>query len=208
MINYIKLLTMKFEDFFTYYGTTILAFGICAIIVSFPDRTPVSGLLGGCLMATNYYFSHRLLHLFPGFLNFHLNLHHDKVGLPRWLELTLEGICEVFYFMLIPLIVQYLSNDWIIPFSVILLLSMTYTTYHIYNYSVVGVEAHSRHHKDPTVNFSPNFMDHLFDTNFDEEHEDLNPGIINVLLCTLATLYLKRYFKWTDSMGYKALGTT
>jgi hypothetical protein len=36
---------MKFEDFFTYYGTTLIAFGICAIIVSFPVRSPLAALL-------------------------------------------------------------------------------------------------------------------------------------------------------------------
>jgi sterol desaturase/sphingolipid hydroxylase (fatty acid hydroxylase superfamily) len=189
---------MKVEDFFTYYGNTLISFGICSVIVTSPDRSVLSAVLGSCLMALNYYFSHRLLHQFPCFLNFHLNLHHDKVGLPRWIELTIESILELFYFMLFPVLLQYLFNDWIIPFSVILLLSMTYTTYHLYNYSILGSEDHGRHHKDNTVNFSPNFLDHLFDTNFDEKHEDLNAGIVNAVVCTLLTLLLKRYFNWTD----------
>ena len=190
---------MKVEDFLEHYSHAIAAFGICAVIVTFPDRTPMSALLGGGLMALNYYFSHRFLHLFPGPLNFHLNLHHEKAGLPRWLELALECILEFIYFMFFPLLFQTLFNDWIIPFSVILLLSMTYTSYHIYNYSILGSKDHSRHHMNPEVNFSPNFLDHLFSTNFDEEHEDLNPGIVNVIACTLIVLYLKRYFGWTDA---------
>ena len=101
--------------------------------------------------------------------------------------------------MFFPLLFQTVFGDWIIPFSVILLLSMTYTSYHIYNYSIVGSKDHSRHHMNPEVNFSPNFLDHLFSTNFDEDHEDLNPGIVNVIVCTLIVLYLKRYFGWTDS---------
>lgn len=192
---------MKVEDFLEHYCHAIAAFGICAVIVTFPDRTPMSALLGGGLMALNYYFSHRFLHLFPGPLNFHLNLHHEKAGLPRWLELTLECILEFVYFMFFPLLFQTLFNDWIIPFSVILLLSMTYTSYHIYNYSILGSKDHSRHHMNPEVNFSPNFLDHLFSTNFDEEHEDLNPGIVNVIACTLIVLYLKRYFGWTDAQN-------
>jgi hypothetical protein len=190
---------MKVEDFLEHYSQAIAAFGICAVIVTFPDRTPMSALLGGGLMALNYYLSHRFLHLFPGPLNFHLNLHHEKAGLPRWLELALECILEFVYFMFFPLLFQTLFNDWIIPFSVILLLSMTYTSYHIYNYSILGSKDHSRHHMNPEVNFSPNFLDHLFSTNFDEEHEDLNPGIVNVIACTLIVLYLKRYFGWTDA---------
>jgi hypothetical protein len=190
---------MKAEDFFTYYGNTIVSFGACSIIVSSPDRTPLSALLGGCLMAANYYFSHRLLHQFPCFLNFHLNLHHEKAGLPRWLELTIEGILELFYFMAFPLLFQWLSGDWVIPFSVILLLSMTYTSYHLYNYSILGSLDHGRHHKDPSVNFSPNFMDHLFSTNYNDEHEDLNPGITNAIVCAMIVLWLKRYFRWSDT---------
>jgi hypothetical protein len=189
---------MKVEDFFIYYARTLIAFGSCSIIVCFPDRTPMSAILGSCLMAANYYFSHRLLHLLPGCYNFHLNLHHDKVGLPRWLELTLEGIFEVIYFMLFPILIQSMFNEWIIPFSVILLLSLTYTSYHIYNYSILGVDAHSKHHQHPDKNYSPNFMDHLFSTNYDDQHEDLNPGMLNVIVCTLITVYLKYYFKWTD----------
>jgi hypothetical protein len=101
--------------------------------------------------------------------------------------------------MAIPLLVQYLFNDWIIPFSVILLLSMTYTSYHLYNYSILGSKHHGQHHKDHTVNFSPNFLDHLFNTNFDDEHENLDSGIVNAVVCTLLTLWLKQYFKWSDS---------
>ena len=189
---------MKCEDFFIHYGHAIAAFGVCSVIVTFPDRTPISAVLGACLMALNYYFSHRLLHLAPGPLNFHLNMHHEKIGLPRWVELLIEGILEFGYFMFFPVVLQATYKDWVIPFSVIVLLSMTYTSYHIYNYSVLGSKDHSRHHMNPEKNYSPNFLDHLFDTNFNEEHEDLNPGIVNVIACTLATLYLKRFFGWTD----------
>jgi hypothetical protein len=189
---------MKCEDFFLHYAHAIAAFGICSVIVTFPDRSPMSALLGAGLMAVNYYFSHRLLHLAPGSLNFHLNMHHEKLGLPRWAELLIEGILEFFYFMFFPIILQATYKDWIIPFSVIVLLSMAYTYYHIYNYSILGSKDHQRHHMNPEKNYSPNFLDHLFETNFNEEHEDLNPGIVNVIACTLATLYLKRYFGWTD----------
>jgi glucan phosphoethanolaminetransferase (alkaline phosphatase superfamily) len=125
-------------------------------------------------------------------------MHHEKLGIPRWAELAIEGILEFFYFMFFPVIFQATYKDWIIPFSVIVLLSMAYTSYHIYNYSILGSKDHQRHHMNPETNYSPNFLDHLFDTNFNEEHEDLNPGIVNVIACTLATLYLKRFFGWTD----------
>lgn len=190
---------MKFEDFFEHYGHAITAFGVCAIIVTFPDRSPISALIGSGLMALNYYFSHRILHCFPGPMNFHLNMHHEKAGLPRWLELAIEGVLEFVYFMFFPILLQTVFGDWIIPFSIILLLSLTYTSYHIYNYSILGSKDHSRHHMNPETNFSPNFLDHLFGTNFDEEHEDLNPGIVNVIACTLIVLYLKRWFGWTDA---------
>ena len=189
---------MKCEDFFLHYGHAIVAFSVCSVIVTFPDRSALSALIGSGLMALNYYFSHRLLHLAPGYWNFHLNMHHEKLGFPRWLELLIEGILEFFYFMFFPLVIQATSKDWIIPFSVIVLLSMTYTSYHIYNYSILGSKDHSRHHENPEKNFSPNFLDHLFDTNFNDEHEDLNPGIVNLVACTLVTLYLKRVFGWTD----------
>jgi len=189
---------MKVEVFFEQYGISLAAFAICAVIVTFPDRSPMSAMLGAALMGLNYYFSHRLLHCIPGPFNFHLILHHEKIGLPRWLELTLEGILEFLYFTLFPVMFQTIFNDWIIPFSVILQVSMMYTSYHIYNYSILGSKSHAAHHKNSETNFGPIFIDHLLSTNADDEHEDLNPGILNVVACTLVVLYLKRYFGWTD----------
>jgi hypothetical protein len=31
-------------------------------------------------------------------------MHHEKLGLPRWAELLIEGILEFFYFMFFPIL--------------------------------------------------------------------------------------------------------
>jgi len=181
------------------YGYAIITFALCNIAVVYPQRAWPSSLVGGSLMAFNYYFSHRLLHILPNdhWLNFHFWLHHEPV-IPRWIALPLEGILELIYFMLFPLIFQYLTGDWIIPFSIILLLSLTYTSYHMIQYSWIKSETHSKHHKDPTKNFAPDFIDHMFKSNYDETYEDMSSGAINVLVSAIIVLYLKKIFQWKD----------
>jgi hypothetical protein len=185
--------------FLEHYGYAVVTFALCTIAVVYPDRPWPSTLVGGCLMAYNYYFSHRLLHFLPNdhWLNFHFWLHHDPV-LPRWLALPLEGIIELGYFMLFPILIQWVTGDWVIPFSVILLLSLTYTSYHMIQYSTLKSETHGRHHKDPTKNFAPDFIDHMFKSNYDETYEDMSSGAINCLVSAVLVIWLKKHFQWKD----------
>jgi hypothetical protein len=46
-----------------------------------------------------------------------------------------------------------------------------------------GTVSHRRHHESLDKNYAPDIMDHLFNTNFNEDYEDLVPMSLNVIIC-------------------------
>jgi hypothetical protein len=52
------------------------------------------------------------------------------------------------------------------------MISLTMTLGHIFNYSFLGKnQIHSKHHQDTNYHYGPDFMDHLFGTNY-YDYED------------------------------------
>jgi hypothetical protein len=152
------------------------------------------------LMYYHYYFFHRFLHEYPEYTaNLHVQVHHTKVyNIPRWLELTIDFIFEMVCFCLLPLAIGHLTKMWFCCPSVIIMISLTMTLGHIFNYSILGSnEIHQTHHKDVTVHFGPDFMDHLFET-YKHDHEDGTMHIPPIIMATTITLLLKLYFPWND----------
>jgi hypothetical protein len=46
-----------------------------------------------------------------------------------------------------------------------------------------GTVTHRRHHETLDKNYAPDIMDHLFNTNYNEDYEDLVPMSLNVIIC-------------------------
>ena len=171
-------------------------FGIFAYLIAYPRVSYIKAISSAYLMALLYNFEHRLLHMFP---NLHLNMHHMKqIKLPRSVELLLEYIFEFCWFAGVPLALQYVTGVWIIPPTIVLFVVFTLTNVHILWYSTVKTETHSAHHKDPTKNFGPSFVDHLIGTNATEKYEDMNQFVPFVLMSALVLHFVKNYFQWKD----------
>ena len=143
-----------------------------------------------------YNFGHQLLHMFP---NLHLQLHHKKeIKVPRSVELFIEYIFEFICSSGWIYLLQYVTGVWIIPTTVILFIVFMFTNVHILWYSMIQNDTHSAHHKDPTKNFGPSFVDHLIGTNATEKYEDMNQFVPFVLMSALVLHFVKNYFQWKD----------
>jgi sterol desaturase/sphingolipid hydroxylase (fatty acid hydroxylase superfamily) len=120
-----------------------------------------------------YYWLHRAMHAVPYFVaNIHVSNHHQKEwDMPRSAELFLDGIFEMSG-CIPPIIFQYITGWWIVEPILVVYTFLMITFSHIFNYSLYPSPFHTAHHTDPTKNFAPDCMDHLFGTNAQPEYED------------------------------------
>ena len=180
-------MTNKYEKF----GLNILKHYSLAFVLIWlgtaylcPDSHWFIVTFGIMFMHAWVYFVHRGLHLLPNIpLNTHMFFHHetDKT-IHRALELVFEAITDsCMNLSIIP--VQWLLGINLIPLPCVLLFTTAYVSIHILNYSMYGTVTHRRHHESLNKNYAPDIMDHLFDTNFNEDYEDLVPMSLNVIIC-------------------------
>jgi len=163
-----------------------LASALAIFIIGFPYLSFPQIILQGTMMQAFQYFSHRFVHILPknSFI-FHTFLHHGKYFQSRLLELFIETVGEMISYIAIPIGLQYLFGVELIHPLIIIFTSLVYISVHIINYSIFGSDTHSRHHKDPSVNFGPDFYDHIFGTNYDSTYENMHPMYINIIIITI-----------------------
>lgn len=184
-------------------GITITVLFICAVLLVSPERYWLSAGFGIGFMYFWVYFVHRGIHAIPkdsiiNQFNTHYLFHHQPEKLlDRRIELMFETITDLGMSLSVWFI-QWLTGVWLIPLSVILLYAITYSSTHIFNYSIVGSETHRNHHKDTDTNYGPDTLDHLFSTSYDGKFEDLTPIALNAVCAFIVVYGLKYYFGWKD----------
>ena len=179
-------------------------FGVNAACIYFleSEHIPCLQLFTGSMFTWYWaYGIHRLHHNIEStgifyYLNPHLSIHHshEKV-MPRLLELTIETLHNIVWFFLLYLL-QELTGLHLVANTIIVMAMLVYSTVHVINYTMFGSEKHRAQHLNPDVNYGPDFLDHVFGSNSDEEFEDMSHFIPNSILSTLAIRYLSR---WTLS---------
>jgi sterol desaturase/sphingolipid hydroxylase (fatty acid hydroxylase superfamily) len=178
------------------YGPATILVIIGSYLLKSPDTIGALIPIGLLFMTAWVYFTHRLTHDVYEWglareVNTHLLFHHtdDKV-IPRWLELVMEFFADhSLNLSIIPF--QWIFGVNLVPVPCILLFTFTYVSIHIINYSIIGSKIHRRHHMTKNKNFAPDPYDHIFGTNYNYEREDMNPYIINIIVCFLF-LYFNR----------------
>lgn len=148
-----------------------------------------------------YYTGHKLCHYLPSnpIINLHVYNHHDKkINISRYLSLFISFIQEIFGYSIQLITVQYILGIWVIPLSLIVFYYLTSAIIHLFIYSLLGSETHTGHHIDSSKNLGPDYMDHLFGTNSDNEYEDMNGHIPCVIMGALIVHFAKLYFQWKD----------
>lgn len=181
----------------TSYLPMLAIAGICTQALEYKYTPQLQLILASLFVWYWAYGIHRLHHHLPSkglflYLNPHMAIHHSHIKfLPRWLELIVETIHNIFWFFLLYLI-QECTNIHVAPTSIIILSMLVYSSVHVINYSMFGSEKHRQQHENPDVNFGPDFLDHAFGTNSDEEFENMSHFIPNFLVSTLLIYYFWR----------------
>lgn len=145
------------------------------------------------------YFTHFLSHtkLFMPLGQVHL-LHHDPKYHDSPLVYLTEALIDFFLFggfILIfgGLLIENIIGFRVLNYYIVLMWSIFYLSYHLINYHITKPDAHKQHHIDNGVNnYGPEWMDIFFDTKTDgSTFENLNSGIINMIVATAIVLGLK-----------------
>ena len=174
---------------------------VFCILLTYKTYSPL--LIGVSLFILYFYsyFVHRLFHSLPSIINFHTNLHHNKLfnstKIKKILNLFLELFTNVLFFVIFYYVQKILFNHNYIPEIVIFYYGFIYTTVHIINYSIIHTSpAHTLHHTTSEqlytkcCNYGPDLVDHIFNTNYNNEIENYNHIIPNTILSFLITYYI------------------
>jgi len=181
------MIHLIFRKIIKKYTLSFLIIFLCGILLKSPDTHWLHVGVGLFLIHGWVYFVHRGLHILPkwgllDYINTHMNFHHQEdKPLSRPIELFFEVLTDLgMNLLVIP--VQYILGVNIIPIPCVLLFTLSYTSIHLFNYSIIGSLFHKRHHLTINKNFAPDAMDHILGTNYNEEYEDLVPMCLNVLI--------------------------
>ena len=136
-------------------------------------------------------------------LDFHTKYHHDSDINKKWVLILYEGLQNIFncggilvlFFYLLDIKLIIFNQIYYFNYNIIFLWALTYTTYHLINYTFKGPNnTHENHHKDPFKNFGPDFMDILYDTKYDINNlDDINDGVINLIFVTIFLLLIRQF---------------
>jgi hypothetical protein len=186
------------------YGPTIIMFTLSLFILQKEKYSTLHIITSSLYLWMLVYFVHRSIHYLPidtciYYINLHLRLHHEKKGyISRFIELSIETIQQVIWFIVYA-IFQYILDIQIVSNTALLFMAILYTSTHTINYSLLGSNVtksykHESHHKNPNVNYSPDFMDHIFGTNSDSTLENMSHTIPNILCSFVLVYFLKSLY--------------
>lgn len=185
------------------YAVSIISALVFSIVLCSPECDGLRAVLGMSFMFVWVYLVHRFLHLLPRtgplrYLNWHWIFHHEPLpGISRGVSLGIEAINDLGVNLSV-LLIQLFTGWYAVPFSVVLLHTIWYTSVHIVNYSLIGSPVHKHHHTQDDVNFGPDVMDHIYGTNQSTHHEDLLPMCVNLMVAFLIVYALKKTVHWVD----------
>lgn len=194
MYNVLKKETLP-KIFSNQIITAIIAY-IGGVLLTYKLFSPFKVVLSVFILYVYSYFIHRLFHLFPKQINIHMNFHHDhrenQSYLEKYVNLFVECISNILFFVLFYYIQRGLFIDYV-PTIIIFYYGFIYTSIHIVNYSLFHTaNSHVQHHENKVCNFGPDVLDHLFSTNCDQTIENYNHIIPNILVSFIVTYLVFR----------------
>lgn len=164
--------------------------------------SPIATLIMLSALFYYSYFIHRLAHLLPPPFDIHMTYHHSNAAgtasLPsRIINFVIETLTDCAFFGMIYL-VQVWLNIHIMPTFLLFYYGFIYVTIHMINYSLLHVSPeHIQHHTScngrsncTPVNYGPDLVDHIFNTNLHSSYENYNHIIPNTLAAYFLTATL------------------
>jgi len=188
-------------SFPNYFNNQFIQSFMILVIALFLGYKKYSPLLISTSIGILYVYSyliHRLFHNFPDFMSIHMDFHHNKENnkniFMRCVNLLIELVTNIMFFVAFYLIQKLLHIDFV-PEFIIFYYGFIYVSVHIINYSVFNVSPeHVMHHESSNngtkiYNYGPDLIDHIFNTNYSKKFENYNHLIPNTLLAFVLTYY-------------------
>tara|TARA_B100000768_G_C11267127_1_gene371632 strand:- start:53 stop:643 length:591 start_codon:yes stop_codon:yes gene_type:complete len=187
--NFFKKKDMKHflrNQFLT--GMTLIVVGVYLVR---KDVSPIHSFLAIFGLYYYSYFIHRAYHYIPESINPH-TIHHKNKNIARIINLMIECLTDMSFFAVLYLF-QNLIGYQVFPNILILYYGIVYVSIHIINFSVFGNENHEKHHNEKDkkyCNYGPDPIDHIMNTNCDNNWEDMTHHLPNILVSYLICNYL------------------
>ena len=205
---------LKFLFYFIHYYSQkniVFLIGIFIILYYFPGNI-FNNLNTFFVTGCSAYLLHRLAHESPfyGRISGHDYHHMDtkdfsKKALEFFSDMFASGGFLLFINIILNLNCIYLFDNY-----AILLFMIAFPLVHFLNYHWLIPESyHFYHHKNPNTNFSPDFYDHIFNSNLDDYFEN-NTHMLPIFIITGLVIYklsTKKVFEKFISALQKLLET-
>lgn len=197
-------MAVDLPEFARCYGPVLLVWIGIFSVLGVPEFTYFQSILQTIFVLGWAYFGHVLAHKISGegplaALNPHIFIHHyNWYGVPRWFNLVMETLTNLFGFVLL-LILQWLLGVHVLSTSIVVGAALLYVICHIMDYSIRGNHEHRLHHAQHMCNYAPDFMDVLFGTRCEPEapYWDQTHEILHGFLAVGVTLVLKVFLNWS-----------
>jgi len=183
-------------NFLRSFGPLILISYVIFLRVIPPEIGFTLGSLQAISVGLYSYFFHIFVHNMPDHpLNYHLYSHHNKkFNLSRNVELTLEFINDLSYFVFF-MIIQNILGLKLVSNKILMFIGMWYSCTHIIDMSIIPCLEHRNHHIDHNYNYGPSFLDFIFGTlKVEEGYTADSQALCGVILCILYDLLDKYKF--------------
>jgi hypothetical protein len=193
---------IRWKEFMEAYVPTTIIWLVLLSFLAMPEYSFPSAFLQTFALFFYSYGGHVFAHyLSKGSLsawNPHVYLHHKKsVDMPRWLELTIEGLVDFFCFFLI-ILLQWATGIYLFSTRLVIGSGILYVLIHIMDYSLRGNAQHALHHGLTFCNYEPEVWDTLFDTRCQptDPYTPMTPKIIHAVAAFTLTYALTWYLDW------------
>lgn len=184
MINWSFFNKRNLPEFFENHFMEVFITYVFALRLMSNTSTPPFITIASMLILFYYsYFIHMLTHKIPKEYNPHVLFHHGKHANDFWINLIIETIINVLFFVVFYYL-KVLFKLKFIPTILIVYYGIIYVSVHDINYSIFHLgKNHHSHHLDPTqkCNFGPDILDHFFGSNCNSNYENLMHALPNIL---------------------------
>jgi len=181
----------KFPNFFGYHFIELFIIFVLSLLLTMKTN-PFITMLCIYLLVFYSYFIHFVIHKIPKEYNIHTLFHHSKNPFDFWLNLCIELVINImffvsFYYFKVLFKLNFIPNILIVYYGII------YVSVHIINYSIFHLgKNHREHHLETNqkCNFGPDSLDHLLNTNCNSNYENLIHMLPNILIAFIITKYI------------------
>ena len=192
--NYIKFL-IYYHNFYFYHN---IPFILINIVILFYIKGNMSNKMLTFICAS---FSSWFLHWFShkckifNFISGH-RLHHKENT--TFIEDAHEFLSDVFAaglgIILINYAIKYITKDFLFNNYVLLFYMFAFPAVHIFTYhNVLKQSYHQEHHEQIKTNFSPDYFDHIFNTNQDNRIEDTGHMVPVFFIIGIIVIIIQKY---------------